>query len=253
MIGLEYLCSLKNISYVELAEKLGVSKQTISNWVAGRRNINEKYDEQLKELFNFPIEWIKKDLNEVDKGVILTLFSEEQENEISYTDEKSAKLKVLESSIIAYLRMFMRKDLEIKEYSRASSLLESINNILTFYTYGSRLEYEILNDILDCSAAFIDNEFKVLPEQEEMFKVFKTLMEKEKVNRKNKYLVDNFLKLNNFDKDLLDKFDLLNEDIEFQISGLIKELEKSNDEKLNYKLEMLINKLRVLLNLEDLL
>ena len=40
MIGLEYLCSLNNISYSELAKRMNISRQTVTNWIAGRRNIN---------------------------------------------------------------------------------------------------------------------------------------------------------------------------------------------------------------------
>lgn len=67
MIGLAYLCSLNNISYSELAEKLNISKATVSNWISGRRNISEKYYLDLTYIFNVPDEWFSKELSKTDE------------------------------------------------------------------------------------------------------------------------------------------------------------------------------------------
>ncbi|ELC8441040.1 helix-turn-helix domain-containing protein [Clostridium perfringens] len=76
MIGLEYLCSLSNMSYSELADKLNISKATVSNWIAGRRNINEKYYLDLTYIFNVPDEWFSKELSETDKLKLQKLYFE---------------------------------------------------------------------------------------------------------------------------------------------------------------------------------
>ena len=67
MIGLEYLCSLNNISYSELAKRMNISRQTVTNWIAGRRNINEKYYEDLKDIFGIAPEWIVKEINNIHR------------------------------------------------------------------------------------------------------------------------------------------------------------------------------------------
>lgn len=74
MIGLDYLCSINNISYSELAKKMNMSRQAVTNWIAGRRNINKKYYEKLREIFGeIPYEYFNKKLTELDKKYLLEI------------------------------------------------------------------------------------------------------------------------------------------------------------------------------------
>lgn len=67
MIGLQYLCDINNLTGIDLAKKLNVSKQTINDWIKKRRNIPKKHYEKLKEIFNVPEEYFGKELSDLDK------------------------------------------------------------------------------------------------------------------------------------------------------------------------------------------
>lgn len=43
MIGFEYICNLFNVQYKDVAEELGITKQTVNSWTSGRRPIPKKY------------------------------------------------------------------------------------------------------------------------------------------------------------------------------------------------------------------
>lgn len=51
MIGLEYILTFEKQSLKEIAEKLGISPQTVGDWIKGRRNIPKERLKQLSEIF----------------------------------------------------------------------------------------------------------------------------------------------------------------------------------------------------------
>lgn len=67
MIGLEYLCKLNRISYSELADKLGISRQTVNAWTSGRRNVSEKHYDKLKSIFKVSEDWFNKEINDTNE------------------------------------------------------------------------------------------------------------------------------------------------------------------------------------------
>ncbi|WP_297633536.1 helix-turn-helix transcriptional regulator [uncultured Clostridium sp.] len=79
MIGLEFICKYKNISYTELAGSLGIGKQGITNWVTGKRKIPQKHLDTLKELFKINEVWFQKELSENDKTDIKEMLYEGQQ------------------------------------------------------------------------------------------------------------------------------------------------------------------------------
>lgn len=100
MIGLEYICNLYNIQYKEIAEMLGISKQTINSWVTGRRKIPKKYLPNLSNKFDIPEEYFQKEINDVDKLVIQKLKLE----------------KELKPSIVSYdIQLMIGKDADLVE------------------------------------------------------------------------------------------------------------------------------------------
>ena len=70
MIGLEYITKEFRIGYRELARQLGISNQTIQDWVKKRRNIPAKRLEQLSIIFKLPTEYFQKELNSIEKGEV---------------------------------------------------------------------------------------------------------------------------------------------------------------------------------------
>ena len=62
MLGFDLICSLRDIDYLELANKLGVTKQAISLW--GKRGVIPKTRrEQLSEILGVPIEILNREIN----------------------------------------------------------------------------------------------------------------------------------------------------------------------------------------------
>lgn len=62
MLGFELICFLRDIDYLELANKLGVTKQAISLW--GKRGVIPKTRrEQLSEILGVPIEILNREIN----------------------------------------------------------------------------------------------------------------------------------------------------------------------------------------------
>lgn len=67
MRGLEFILQLDDMPFKELADKLGITKQNISMWASGKREIPKKYLPALSKMFNFPEEYFQKELTDLDK------------------------------------------------------------------------------------------------------------------------------------------------------------------------------------------
>lgn len=62
MLGFELICFLRGVDYLELANKLGVTKQAISLW--GKRGVIPKTRrEQLSEILGVPIEILNREIH----------------------------------------------------------------------------------------------------------------------------------------------------------------------------------------------
>lgn len=90
MIGLEYIVKEFHIGYKEVAHQLGISPQTIQDWLKNRRSIPKKRLEQLSTTFNLPMEFFQKELNSIEKRevTISYLKSISKNIEIPVSDEE---------------------------------------------------------------------------------------------------------------------------------------------------------------------
>ncbi|WP_020062089.1 helix-turn-helix domain-containing protein [Bacillus sp. 123MFChir2] len=70
MIGLEYIAKEFHLEYKEIAESIGISKQTIQDWLKQRRKIPKKRLEQLSSIFNLPESYFQKELDHIEKAEI---------------------------------------------------------------------------------------------------------------------------------------------------------------------------------------
>lgn len=101
IIGLEYICQLYNVQYKQVAESLGISKQSINSWISGARKIPEKHLVKLSEMFDVSQEYFQKELleeekikiqtykikNDIDSGGVRKLYKDDPKNNIK-TDEE---------------------------------------------------------------------------------------------------------------------------------------------------------------------
>jgi transcriptional regulator with XRE-family HTH domain len=79
MIGLEFICKVYDIQYKEVAGKIGVSNQTITDWIKGKtaRIPSKRLDDlvtKVPEFMDFPKELFSKELTPKDKQKITTTF-----------------------------------------------------------------------------------------------------------------------------------------------------------------------------------
>ncbi|MGM8259327.1 helix-turn-helix domain-containing protein [Clostridium perfringens] len=195
MIGLEYLCSLSNISYSELAEKLGISKATVSNWIAGRRNINEKYYLDLTYIFNVPDEWFAKELSKTDELKLQKLYFDnklaEKEFDIEPNNpaEKSRMIEfyIYKKELLNNINDFLEKD--FKEYyeSKGDAQWGAIFgqvNIILFTQLLEILEKDNLNkavvgDVLNIMLYAHDNNGeKPITKGDKNLEILKLIIEK---------------------------------------------------------------------------
>ncbi|MED3882807.1 helix-turn-helix domain-containing protein [Priestia megaterium] len=83
MIGLEHIVKEFRQEYKEVAKSIGVSSQTIQDWLKKRRKIPKKRLQQLSNLFDLPEKYFQKELNFMEREEIalhyLENFSEEVE------------------------------------------------------------------------------------------------------------------------------------------------------------------------------
>ena len=90
MIGLEYIVKEFQMEYKEVSEDLGISPQTMQDWLKGRRKIPAKHLEKLSIIFNLPKTFFQKELIFTEKGEVTIHYLEKisKEEEIPVlTDE----------------------------------------------------------------------------------------------------------------------------------------------------------------------
>lgn len=66
-IGLEYITKIFGGSYTDVAKRLNITPQTVSDWIRGKRKIPPAKIEDLAELFKLDKQLFQKELTEVDK------------------------------------------------------------------------------------------------------------------------------------------------------------------------------------------
>lgn len=70
MSGLGFVARTFKMSLTDISKELGVTSQTVNDWVKGKRKIPKKRLEQLELVFDLPEEYLvksEKDLNEVER------------------------------------------------------------------------------------------------------------------------------------------------------------------------------------------
>lgn len=70
MIGLEYIAKEFHLEYKEIAERLGISPQTLQDWLKQRRKIPKQRLEQLSNMFKLPESYFQKELDHIEKAEI---------------------------------------------------------------------------------------------------------------------------------------------------------------------------------------
>ncbi len=76
MIGLKFICMIKNIEYIEIAKYLGLAKSNVTDWLYARRSVPEKHLERLSQYLEIKKEYIERWLTYDQMIEILNEFKE---------------------------------------------------------------------------------------------------------------------------------------------------------------------------------
>jgi len=87
MKGLGYIRQNTKLTLEDVATQLGVSKQFVSDWETGRKNIPAKHLPKLQEIFGVPEQYYQKELSEIDKLRIENYHFERAIEDSSFVDE----------------------------------------------------------------------------------------------------------------------------------------------------------------------
>ncbi|WMJ81227.1 helix-turn-helix domain-containing protein [Clostridium sp. MB40-C1] len=98
------MCLIANKKYVEIAELLEISKQTVNSWVSGRRKIPQKHLESLSKIFNgMPLEYFQANFEELSyeerTGIQVIIINQILEK-VRTMDEATQEYKRLEKEAI---------------------------------------------------------------------------------------------------------------------------------------------------------
>lgn len=128
MIGLEHIVKEFQVGYQELAKEIGVSPQTIQDWLKQRRKIPKKRLEQLSKYFRVPVAYFQKSLT----------FREREEIALIYLKNNSRKIEI----------PIFNENNEIVNYYETTENEEEINYLETKIFMENR-QKEILTKLND--------------------------------------------------------------------------------------------------------
>ena len=90
MLGLEYVCKLYDISYLNLANKLEVTSQQINDWIKLRRRIPQHHLENASKILGIPSAYLEKELDDID-GIRIQEIKIKREKERYFSMTKGQK------------------------------------------------------------------------------------------------------------------------------------------------------------------
>lgn len=223
MIGLEYIVKEFQIEYKEVAESLGISPQTLQDWLKQRRKIPAKRLEQLSNMFGLPIAFFQKELDLMEKGEVAIRYLERissveeiplqidegdtkyfyqkgtYENEIQLIKESMENKKKqnnIKESLINLLEidsLLINSDAE-SERAAQEPLLSNSSNTETFYKVINIMKDEKISDdfkvmvhLLSTNKELGGNMIKTIsPDYREFAKDFLELLEKHQIKDSNR-------------------------------------------------------------------
>lgn len=116
------------MNYSELANKMGISRKTVNDWIKERSKIPKKRLPQLSEIFDIPEDYFNNELDSLDKSKIEEIFARRKlesdpddvhlqfKHELAKSDkEVQFKLKNIQRTILEILKLNYLKDLKMVE------------------------------------------------------------------------------------------------------------------------------------------
>lgn len=207
MIGLVEIAKVFNMQYKEIGERIGVSAQTIQDWVKERRKIPSKRLQQLSDLFNLREVYFTKELSELEimevqmqylhslaKKVETPLFDEdgnqigfkkenENQSELNFMQQKNDVLKKKDTIRNELEKLFESDELcEEEPVDFNSSNLEALFKFFKLMkNEGTRNQLKIILFLLHHTDDFDDVNFDIINKKYTEFAIeFNEVLEKYK-------------------------------------------------------------------------
>lgn len=170
MIGLTYIRKLYGLTMEELAQKLNVSKQTVSKWESGKVKLSTSRLKQLTELFNFETnEYFTKELESLDEWKIQKM---KISNELKTTDDgwlllqnsadskKHWEFEKLELKIFINETMGESWDVinECQGYARITSIVETYSLLNKIIKSDNYKNLSVINSIIETVSDYYKSE-----------------------------------------------------------------------------------------------
>lgn len=141
MIGLEYIVKEFHMSLTDVANLLGITRKSITNWTKGWQPIPKKHLGKLSDYFGVKAEYFQKELNEVEKLEIQKAKFQKE----SHTE--SELIVNLLSHEINKVKLFEQLEKAVEKDTKNYKILFEINKILD---NEKSQKYEVLNMFLIC-------------------------------------------------------------------------------------------------------
>lgn len=202
MIGIEYISKIFDKQYKDIANELGCSKQTVTDWVKGRSKISSKWLAKLSDMFGVEEQYFGKELtlSEQMKIQIIKLEREDISYEIPVFDDQGNEVgttdKFENESIIRHLTD------EVERVERIEILNKNMSELLNDEPIEDELNSNVkeYTDNLDAFSSLIRVLKSKNSEQKETIKLLLNILDLDN------YEVEDDILLAFFNKNHIDRF-----------------------------------------------
>ena len=148
MNGLKYIRTRCNLSLIELADMIGVSRQALSSWENGRKDIPEQRLDQLAEFFGVNREFLGEISDEMKNDLIdKAMFRYDENGKEYYRFRPQEGVTSLDQTRVSFFFDNSQKSLD-EEYILArhkkQEMLEAIKNIIKWTENAGSISAQIV-------------------------------------------------------------------------------------------------------------
>ncbi|MEK4245287.1 helix-turn-helix transcriptional regulator [Psychrobacillus sp. FSL K6-2684] len=180
MIGLEYIAKEFHMRLTDIANILGVTRKSISNWTKGWQTIPKKHLGKLSLYFGVPEHYFQKELNDIEKlEVHVAKLTKEdiRRQQIGEEHQNEAIVRMLSNEIdIEELSISLRN-----EISSSDDKLDVIRRVVHILQEKNDIRFEALYMFLMCMGDFMGGKPFTVFKNEELGKELFLLLKKHEI------------------------------------------------------------------------
>ncbi|MEK5174578.1 helix-turn-helix transcriptional regulator [Heyndrickxia sp. FSL W8-0496] len=123
MIGLEFIVKEYHMSFTDIANLLGITRKSVSNWKNGWQPIPKKHLKTLSKYFNVKEEYFQKELSEAEKIEIRISKLRQQKN------EENKHIVYLLNNALNNEKLIVQLQEVLNEQPQSYEVLNKVSNI----------------------------------------------------------------------------------------------------------------------------